>query len=78
MNVAELTNDYYLFGGKGDVWSGTAHIYESGKGNLCGKPALSTNWVHVERVQHAGCPTCIEKYKKQRLEKVLGFGFYEN
>lgn len=78
MNKSELTNDYFLFGGKGDVWSNTAHIYESGKGNLCGKPALSSNWVQRDGVEEAGCPTCVEAYKKQRLEKVLGFGFYEN
>lgn len=76
MNVAELTDEYYLFGGKGDVWNGTAHIFKSGEGNLCGKPALSTNWVHVERVQHAGCHACIEKYKKQKLEQLLGAAFY--
>jgi hypothetical protein len=76
MNRAELGDDYFLFGGKGDVWNGTAHIYKSGAGNLCGRPALSTNWVQEEDVQEAGCPVCIEKYKKMKLEQLLGAAFY--
>ena len=76
MNKTQLTNDFFLFGGKGDVWNGTAHIYQSGKGNLCGRAALSTNWVQEEEVQEAGCPTCIEQYKKLRLEQLLGASFY--
>jgi hypothetical protein len=76
MNKEQLGRDFYLFGGKGDVWSKTAHIYHSGEGNLCGKPALSTNWVDREGVQDAGCPVCIEKYKKLKLEQLLGAAFY--
>ena len=62
LKVNDLPSDYSAFGGKGDVWSDTAHIYKSGEGNLCGKPALSSNWVAVEQVEHIGCPTCLAKY----------------
>jgi hypothetical protein len=65
INKTELKPNYSLFGGKGDVWSNTAHIYESGKGNLCGKPALSTNWVRIEEIEVAGCEHCIKLYKEQ-------------
>ena len=76
MNRNDLDYDYFLFGGKGDVWNGTAHIYKSGAGNLCGRPALSSNWVALEEVDKAGCPTCIERYKKLKLEQLLGAAFY--
>ena len=36
----DLKPNYSIFGGKGNVWSNTAHIYQSGNGNLCGTPAL--------------------------------------
>jgi hypothetical protein len=62
LKVRDLGPDYYAFGGHGDVWGDTAHIYKSGEGNLCGKPALSHNWVAVEQVEHIGCPTCLAKY----------------
>lgn len=61
----DLKPNYSLFGNKGSVWSNTAHIYESSKGNLCGTPALSTNWVRIEGIEHAGCEKCIEFYKKE-------------
>ena len=62
LKVRDLGPDYYAFGGHGDVWSDTAHIYKSGEGNLCGKPALSHNWVATEQVKYIGCPTCLAKY----------------
>jgi hypothetical protein len=50
---------YYLFGGKGDVWSNTAHLSKGGMvTTLCGRPMLSTNWVRIEAVNEVGCAEC--------------------
>ena len=50
---------YYLFGGKGDVWSNTAHLSHGGMPTtLCGRPMLSTNWVRKNEVQEVGCTEC--------------------
>jgi len=50
---------YYLFGGKGDVWSNTAHLSYGGMPTtLCGRPMLSTNWVRINEVQQVGCAEC--------------------
>jgi hypothetical protein len=50
---------YYLFGGKGDVWSNTAHLsHGSMPTTLCGRPMLSTNWVRINEVQEVGCSEC--------------------
>lgn len=68
IKAADLPNDMSLFGGKGNVWSNTAHIYQSGNGNLCGTPSLSTNWVRKEGVTEAGCPECVEIYKNKSHE----------
>ena len=65
LKISDLPSNYSAFGGKGDVWGDTAHIYKSGEGNLCGKPALSSNWVRMEGVEHIGCPTCLAKYNSQ-------------
>jgi hypothetical protein len=62
LKVRDLEPGYSAFGGHGDVWSDTAHIYKSGEGNLCGKPALSSNWVAIEQIEYIGCPTCLAKY----------------
>jgi hypothetical protein len=52
-------NGYYLFGGKGDVWSNSAHLSHGGiPTTLCGRPMLSTNWVRINEVQEVGCPEC--------------------
>jgi len=52
-------NGYYLFGGKGDVWSNTAHLSKGGMvTTLCGRPMLSTNWVRINEVQEVGCAEC--------------------
>jgi hypothetical protein len=56
----KLKPGQYLFGGRGDVWSGTAHIAGEGSCTLCGKPMLSSNWVAIEGVTEVGCPKCIE------------------
>ncbi len=63
MNVADLRPNYSVFGNKGNVWGNTAHIYESGKGIMCGTPALSTNWARIEEVKEIGCPECLKEYK---------------
>jgi hypothetical protein len=50
---------YYLFGGKGDVWSNTAHLSHGGMATtLCGRPMLSTNWVRINEVNEVGCDEC--------------------
>ena len=50
---------FYLFGGKGDVWSNTAHLSHGGMPTtLCGRPMLSTNWVRINEVQEVGCAEC--------------------
>jgi hypothetical protein len=63
VNVADLKTGYSVFGNKGNVWNDTAHIYKSGEGNLCGTPALSSNWARIEEVKTIGCPRCLEKYQ---------------
>ena len=50
---------YYLFGGKGDVWSNTAHLSKGLMATtLCGRPMLSTNWVRINEVNEVGCDVC--------------------
>ena len=50
---------YYLFGGKGDVWSNTAHLSKGSMATtLCGRPMLSTNWVRINEVNEVGCIEC--------------------
>ena len=65
MKVNELKSNYHVFGNKGNVWNNTAHIYKNGTGNLCGTPALSTNWAHIEKVETVGCPECLKKYQNE-------------
>jgi hypothetical protein len=65
INQDKLKSNYTLFGGKGNVWNNTAHIYKSGTGNLCGTPALSTNHVRLEGVTVAGCEECCRIYTQQ-------------
>lgn len=65
INKDKLKPNYTLFGGKGNVWNNTAHIYKSGTGNLCGTPALSTNHVRLEGVTVAGCEECCRIYTQQ-------------
>jgi len=65
VNVADLKPGYSIFGNKGNVWNDTAHIYKSGEGNLCGTPALSTNWARIEGVETIGCPNCLARYNNQ-------------
>jgi len=65
VNVADLKPGHMIFGNKGNVWNDTAHIYKSGEGNLCGTPALSTNWARIEGVETIGCPNCLARYNNQ-------------
>jgi hypothetical protein len=62
MKVSELKSTFSVFGNKGNVWSNNAHIYQSGKGNLCGTPALSTNHAHIMGLEEANCEKCNEAY----------------
>ena len=62
MKVSELKSTFSVFGNKGNVWGNNAHIYQSGKGNLCGTPALSTNHAHIMGVEEANCEKCNEAY----------------
>jgi hypothetical protein len=64
VNVSDLKPGHMIFGNKGNVWEDTAHIYKSGEGNLCGTPALSTNWARIEEVKTIGCPRCLARYSK--------------
>jgi len=59
--VKDLGPNIRVFGNKGNVWTGTCHAYKSGVGNLCGTPALSTNWARLEGVEEVGCPQCLER-----------------
>ena len=70
MKVSELKPQYSIFGNKGNVWSNTAHIYKSGQGNLCGTPALSSNWASIEGVEEIGCVECEKKYL---MEYIMNF-----
>ena len=67
----DLKPNYSIFGGKGDVWSNTAHIYQSGNGNLCGTPALSSNHAGYAG-SDAGCEKCCESTKSKIIEKRHG------
>ena len=66
MNTKDLKSGYSIYGNKGNVWNNTAHIYKSGTGNLCGTPALASNWARIEELEHIGCPKCIEAYNNQK------------
>ena len=65
MNTKDLKSDYSIYGNKGNVWSNTAHIYKSETGNLCGTPALASNWARIEGVEHIGCPECLKVYQTE-------------
>jgi hypothetical protein len=61
INIKELGQEFSIFGNKGNVWSGTAHAYKNGVGNLCGTPALSSNHARYEGIDEVGCPECLAK-----------------
>ena len=65
MNTADLKENLYMFGNKGNVWSNTAHIAQANTFSgttLCGTPMLSNNWARIENVQHIGCKECLKIY----------------
>ena len=66
VNIKELGKGFMIFGNKGNVWSGTAHAYKSGVGNLCGTPALSSNHAAIEGIEEVGCVDCLNKLKEQK------------
>ncbi len=65
VHIKELGNEYSIFGNKGNVWSGTAHAYKSGVGNICGTPALSSNHARYENIEEVGCPECLAKLAEE-------------
>lgn len=70
IKVSELKETFYMFGGRGDVFSKTAHIARSGKhSTMCGKPMLSTNWCRIEEVQEIGCEECLKMYREEQTIK---------
>ena len=60
INIKELGKAFMIFGGKGNVWSNTAHAYKSGTGNLCGTPALSSNHAWMVGIEEVGCEGCLK------------------
>ena len=68
MNVSDLKPNHYIYGNKGNVWTNTAHIYKSGEGNMCGTPAIATNWASIEKITTIGCKACLEKYHQENPE----------
>jgi hypothetical protein len=65
VSIKVLGNEYSIFGNKGNVWSGTAHAYKNGVGNICGTPALSTNHARYEGIEEVGCPECLAKLAEE-------------
>ena len=64
VSIKELGKEFSIFGNKGNVWSNTAHAYLSGKGNLCGTPALSSNHARYAGIEEVGCPECLKALGK--------------
>ena len=60
ISINQLSKELSIYGNKGNVWGNTAHAYKSNNGNLCGTPALATNWARIEGVTEVGCPKCLE------------------
>jgi len=69
VSIKELGPNYSIFGNKGNVWSGTAHAYKSGVGNICGTPALSTNHARNEGIEEVGCVECLKVLEEQKQLK---------
>ena len=70
VNVKDLGKAFSIFGNKGNVWSGTAHAYKSGHGNLCGTPALSSNHAAMSGISEVGCPECLKVLEHFGVKKV--------
>jgi hypothetical protein len=65
VNIKELGSGYMVFGNLGNVWSGTAHAYKSGVGNICGTPALSSDHAKYNNIEEVGCPECLAKLTEE-------------
>ena len=61
VKVKALGNMFSIFGNRGNVWTDTAHAYQSGRGNLCGTPALSSNIAAMVGMEEVGCPECLKQ-----------------
>lgn len=65
MKTADLKENFYMFGNKGNVWNNTSHIAQvntfSGT-TLCGTPMLSTNHSKHVKIEHIGCEECLKIY----------------
>jgi hypothetical protein len=70
VQVNKLGKAFSIFGNKGNVWSGTAHAYNLGYGNLCGTPALSSNHAAMSGITEVGCPECLKVLEHFGVEKV--------
>ena len=70
VQVNKLGKAFSIFGGKGNVWSGTAHAYKAGYGNLCGTPALSSNHAAMSGIDVVGCPECLKVLEHFGVKKV--------
>ena len=70
VNVKALGNVFSIFGNKGNVWTDTAHAYQSGRGNLCGTPALSSNHAAMSGITEVGCPECLKVLEHFGVKKV--------
>ena len=70
VQVNKLGKAFSIFGGKGNVWSGTAHAYKAGHGNLCGTPALSSNHAAMSGITEVGCPECLKVLEHFGVKKV--------
>ena len=70
ISVKQLGNRFMIFGNKGNVWSNTAHAYKLGTGNLCGTPALSSNYAAAVGVHVVGCPECLKVLEHFGVKKV--------
>jgi hypothetical protein len=66
INIKKLGSNYSIFGNKGNVWTGTAHAYKNGVGNLCGTPALSSNHARYEGIEEVGCVECLKKLEEEK------------
>lgn len=66
MALKFLDKKHFLYRNRGCVWSGRAHIAESGffSTTLCGTSMLATNWVAIEGIQVLGCPECVKIYNE--------------
>jgi hypothetical protein len=62
MKKSNLKSGFSIYGNKGNVWENNAHIYQSGKGNLCGTPALASNWAKEMKMEEANCEKCNKLY----------------